>query len=164
MATFVDVPGTNGQIKTKAVCRAWQDGKQIAKCKTFQTKDEARKWAFNMEKSMKKSLLIEKLNQNKIELPVQKNETLGDVMDLYFQSSAYLTSLLDVPVVLLGVNKLVKHFEDRLRAGATLDDIQREAELLSLLFRFSDRKNNRKDSNLVAMALTAVHMKSENLC
>ena len=164
MATFVDVPGANGQIKTKAICRVWHDGKQVAKCKTFKNKDEAEKWALNMEKSMKKSLLIEKINQNEIELPIQKVETLGDVMDLYFQSSAYLTSLLDVPVALLGVNKLVKHFEDRLRARATSEDIHREAELLSLLLRFSDRKNDRKDSNLVAMALTAVHMKSENLC
>ena len=164
MATFVDVPGANGKIKTKAMCRAWHDGKQIAKCKTFHSRDEAEKWALSMEKSMKKSLLIEKINQNEIELSVQKTETLGDVMDLYFQSSAYLTSLLDVPVVLLGVNKLVRHFQDRIMAGATSEDIQREAELLSLLFRFSDRKNNSRSSSLVAIALTAVHMKSENLC
>lgn len=166
MATFVDVPGANGQIKTKAVCRAWHDEKQVAKCKTFKTREEAETWALEIEKSMKKSFLVEKIDKSGInvqtETPIPGGETLGDIMDLYHQSSAYLSSLLDIPVILLGANKLVKHFEDRRRDGASQEDIQLEADLLSLLLRYSDRKNNRRGSNLVVMALTALRLKSEN--
>lgn len=166
MATFVDLPAANGQIKTKAVCRVWNDGKQIAKCKTFKTRSEAEKWALGIEQSMKKSSLIEKVNGSGINIQtkssVSEAETLSDILDLYLQSSACLMPLLDIPILILGANKLAKHFENRMREGATSEDIQLEADLLTLLFRYSDRKHNRRSSNLVAMALTAFYLKSEN--
>lgn len=159
MATFVDVPTASGEVKTKAVCRIWRDGKQVNKCKTFLSRSDAEAWAVDIERAMKEKLAEEQLealrpadrNQNPEDL-----ETLGDVNRVFAMALTRLNSMDSESFLLVSVNTLVRYFEKRIKAGASEAEVGLEADLLYSMFRYRDQVTGKREANLVQMALTAL--------
>lgn len=159
MATFVDVKQADGYIKTKAVCRVWRDGKQVAKCKTFKTRIEAEEWAEEIEREMKGEVIEEQIKSvkpKKRKHLFEEIQTIGELQDVYHQAQAHISQLAKEPLILISVNTFTRYFEDRIKNGADRVMVDLEADLLFSMLRHLDQLTGRRDSNLVQMAITAL--------
>ena len=158
MATFVEVPGAKGKVRHKALCRVWQGPKQVSKSKTFGTRSEAERWAAEVERSMQEEVQEKKMaglrnDRKEFHHPL---ETIGDVQNIFHLAQAHISAIGRESFLLLSVNKLVEYFENRVQAGANGSEIELEAELLYSMFRYRDNLSDRRDANLVQIALTAL--------
>ena len=158
MASFVEVPGANGKIRIKAVCRVWRGKKQATKCKTFADREKAQRWADEVEHAMQKEVMDEKLEALKIRkreyLP--EIETIGQIQDIYQKAQVNISKLGQESILLIRVDTIVKYFENRIQEGGSEEELELEADLLYSMFQYLAKKTGRRDANLVQMALTAL--------
>lgn len=158
MASFVEVPGANGKVRFKAICRVWRGKKQATKCKTFGDREEAKRWAAEIEKSMQKEVMEEKLESLKIKKKtyLPEIETIGDVQDIYHKAQDNISQLGQESFLLIRVDTIVQYFEDRIKAGGSEEELELEADLLYSMFSYLAKRTGSRDANLVQMALTAL--------
>ncbi|WP_163370973.1 hypothetical protein [Endozoicomonas acroporae] len=164
MATFVDVPGANGEIKIKAVCRVWKDGKQKARCKTFPSREAAELWADDVEQSMKEKVAEERLTEiQQPANPIHSQaalETINDMQEIAVRAHGCISSMLgQESFLLLGVNNLVCYFEQRIKEGATENEIRLEVDLLCVMFQYRDQYTGSKDFFKLKLALSTIRGK-----
>lgn len=158
MASFVEVPGANGKVRIKAVCRVWRGKKQATKCKTFAGREEAKRWADEIEHTMQKEVMGEKLEALKIKKKayLPEIETIKDVQDIYQKAQDNISQLGQESFLLIRVDTIVQYFEGRIEAGGSEEELELEADLLYSMFGYLAKKTGRRDANLVQMALTAL--------
>ena len=166
MPNYVDVPQANGEIKIKAVCRVRKsDGKQAYKTKTFKQTErkQAEAWAESTEREMKverKQQELAALKQPVSDyLPFESAKTVGDLIAIYADALRKIQALGSESFLLIRSEDIVHYFEKRVKEGASKEAIRLESDLLYAMFKRRDGVTGLRDTNLVQMAITALHTK-----
>ena len=166
MATYQERKNKNGATKIKAICRIWLDGKQINRTKSFDTREEAERWATETEAQMQSDKVRKVYGSPSMvgsQIPTFKpsleeggsNVTVLDMVEGTAKALEKIQKHLGkTELSFINTSCLINYFIMRSRERATVIEIENEKLILrDIVSQFSGSGTNR--ANIVALAFQA---------